>query len=104
MSIFSSIVALYGAFICYKVLLPQGRFDNLNLSLFYMISFSYLLISMLPNERQTFTHKGQNGNQISIIAVCKEVFYYALIVIHLNSVNNVFLLSVSRKYKEARSV
>ena len=73
----------------------------MNLSLFYLTSFSYLLISMLPNERQTFIHHGQ---QISIIAICKEVFIYALIIIHLNSVTSVFLLSVSRRYKESGNI
>jgi len=100
-SVFSSLVALYGAYICYKILLPQSRFDNMNLALFYLTSFSYLLISMLPNERQTFIHHGQ---QISIIAICKEVFIYALIIIHLNSVTSVFLLSVSRRYKESGNI
>ena len=102
-SVFSSLVALYGAFICYKILIPDKRFDNLNLSLFYLTAFSYLLISMLPNEHpnQTFTHHGQ---QISVVAVCKEVFIYALVIIHINSVTSVFLLTVARKYKETRSM
>ena len=39
-----------------------------------------------------------------MIAVCKEVFVYAINMIHLNSVTSVFLLTVARKYKETRSI
>lgn len=39
-----------------------------------------------------------------MVAVCKEVFIYALVIIHLNSVTSVFLLTVARKYKETRSM
>ena len=56
---------------------------------------------MLPNERQTYSHHGET---ISVTAVCKEVFIYALVLIHLNSVTSVFLLSVARKYKETKSI
>ena len=39
-----------------------------------------------------------------MVAVCKEVFIYALVIIHLNSMTSVFLLTVARKYKETKSV
>ena len=39
-----------------------------------------------------------------MVAVCKEVFIYALLIIHLNSITSVFLLTVARKYKETRSM
>ena len=48
-SIFSFLVTVFGLYLCVRVMLPNHRFErNSNLTVFYLMAFSFLLISVIP--------------------------------------------------------
>ena len=48
-SIFSFLIAIFGLYLCMKVMLPQQRFErNTNLTVFYLAAFAFLVISVIP--------------------------------------------------------
>ena len=105
-SIFSCLVALFGVYLCLKVMLPKNRFErNSNLTVFYLTAFSFLIISVIPltnsDSEVVFNfHKKWDHHPASIIGVCTEIFRLAVIMFHLSSISNLFLLNMNRKFKE----
>ena len=103
--IFSTVIILFGVYMCCRIMLPQNRFErNTNLAIFYMASFAFLFISCLPHNISGVTknkhYHDSSGKKISVISVCTEIFLFGLMIIHLSSVNSVFLLQVAKKYKD----
>ena len=109
-STFSCLVMLFGFYLCMKVLLPKNRFErNSNLTVFYLTAFSYLIISMVPltnpdSEVVYNFHKKWDHHPASIVGVCTEIFRVAVILFHLSSVTNIFLLNMSRNFKDVEQV
>jgi len=99
-------VTFFGAFLCYKVILPKNRFErNSNLTVFYLASFSYLIISMIPinnaDSEVVFNfHKQWDHHPESIVGVCTEIFRLGIVLFHLSSLTNLFLLTLNLRWKE----
>jgi len=86
-------------------MLPGNRFErNSNLTVFYLASFSYLLISLIPFDTGSDSevvfkfHKKWDHHPESIIGVCTEIFRLSAILFHLSSITNLFLLNLNRKF------
>lgn len=111
-SIFCCAVSLFGSYIVYKVMLPQSRFErNSNLVVFYMASFAFLLLSLVPSGddqiligRTARVHHHHAHEHQNVVAVCSEVFRFSVTILHLASTTNVFLLAVARKFIDNNSV
>jgi len=106
-SIFSSLVTLFGLYICMKVMLPSNRFEsNSNLTVFYLTAFSFLIISLIPLDSGTDSevvfkfHKKWDHHPESIVGVCTEIFRLGVILFHLSSITNLFLLNINRKFQD----
>jgi hypothetical protein len=101
---------LFGFYLCTKVLLPKNRFErNSNLTVFYLTAFSYLIISVIPltnpdSEVVYNFHKKWDHHPASIVGVCTEIFRLAVILFHLSSITNLFLLNMNRKFKEIEQI
>lgn len=93
-----------------KVMLPKNRFErNINLTVFYLAAFSFLIISLIPvsnddSEVVYNFHKKWDHHPASVVGVCTEIFRIAVILFHLSSINNLFLLTIHRKFREVESV
>ena len=91
-------------------MLPKNRFErNTNLTVFYLAAFSYLIISLLPvsnddSEVVYHFHRHWNHHPASVIGVCTEIFRLAVILFHLSSLTNLFLLTLNRKFREMEKV
>lgn len=109
-SIFSSLVTLFGLYICMKVILPKNRFErNSNLTVFYLAAFSFLLVSIIPvttNDAEVVYHfhKKWDHHPMTPWGVCTEIFRLAVIMFHLSSITNLFLLGVTRKFRDVDQV
>lgn len=105
-------MSLFGSYIVYKVMLPQSRFErNSNLVVFYMASFAFLLLSLVPSGddqiligRTARVHHHHAHEHQNVVAVCSEVFRFSVTILHLASTTNVFLLAVARKFIDNSSV
>ena len=103
-------MTLFGLYLCLKVMLPKNRFErNSNLTVFYLTAFSYLVISLIPlnnaDSEVIFSfHKKWDHHPTSIMGVCTEIFRLAVILFHLSSITNLFLLTMNRKFKEVEQV
>lgn len=105
-SIFSSLVTLFGLYLCMKIMLPSNRFErNSNLTVFYLAAFSFLIISLIPLDSGSDSevvfkfHKKWDHHPESIVGVCTEIFRLAVILFHLSSITNLFLLNLERKFR-----
>ena len=109
-SIFSCLVTLFGLYLCLKVMLPKHRFErNSNLTVFYLTAFSYLIISVIPfsssdSEVVYNFHKKWDHHPHTIVGVCTEIFRLAVILFHLSSITNLFLLTINRKFRDMEAV
>lgn len=110
-SIFSSLVMLFGLYLCMKIMLPNNRFErNSNLTVFYLTAFSYLIVSLIPFDNNVDSevvfkfHKKWDHHPESIVGVCTEIFRLAVILFHLSSITNLFLLTLNRKFKSEEAV
>ena len=109
-SIFSCLVTLFGLYLCLKVMLPKHRFErNSNLTVFYLTAFSYLIISVIPlsssdSEVVYNFHKKWDHHPHTVVGICTEIFRLAVILFHLSSITNLFLLTINRKFKDMESV
>mmetsp|Transcript_41497 Transcript_41497/g.54617 ORF Transcript_41497/g.54617 Transcript_41497/m.54617 type:complete len:208 (-) Transcript_41497:1788-2411(-) len=105
-SIFSFLVAVFGCYLCLKVMLPGLRFErNSNLTVFYLTAFSFLIISVIPftsadSEVVFHFNKRWDHQPTTITGVCTEVFRLASVLFHLSSITNLVLLTVNRKFKD----
>lgn len=110
-SIFGSLVTLFGLYLCMKIMLPSNRFErNSNLTVFYLTAFSYLLVSLIPFDSGADSevvfkfHKKWDQHPESIVGVCTEIFRLGVILFHLSSITNLFLLTLNRKFKSMEKV
>ena len=91
-------------------MLPKNRFErNSNLTVFYLAAFAFLIVSIIPvnNEDSEVIfsfHKQWNHHPSTIFGVCTEIFRLAVIMFHLSSVSNLFLLTINRKFKDVEQV
>lgn len=105
-SIFSFLVTVFGLYLCVRVMLPNHRFErNSNLTVFYLMAFSFLLISVIPfsnadSEVVFHFNKRWDHQPTTITGVCTEVFRLASVLFHLSSITNLTLLTVNRKFKD----
>ena len=105
-SIFSFLIAIFGLYLCMKVMLPQQRFErNTNLTVFYLAAFAFLIISVIPfassdSEVVFHFHKRWDHQPTTITGVCIEVFRLVSVIFYLSSITNLLLLTLSRKFKE----
>lgn len=110
-SIFSALVILFGLYLCIKIMLPSNRFErNSNLIVFYLTAFSYLLVSLIPFDSGVDSevvfkfHKKWDHHPESIVGVCCEIFRLGVILYHLSSITNLFLLNLTRKFNTVEKV
>lgn len=110
-SIFSSLVTLFGLYICLRIMVPNNRFErNSNLTVFYLASFSFLIISLIPFDTGADSevvfkfHKKWDHHPESIVGVCTEIFRLCVILFHLSSITNLFFLNLNRKFKSIEKV
>ena len=99
-SIFSSLVLLFGLYVCLKVFLPKNRFErNSNLTVIYLAAFSFLIVTLLPfsnhdSEVVFHFHKKWGHKPTSLTGVCSEIFRLAVLIFYLSSITSLFLLSI----------
>ena len=93
-----------------KVILPKNRFErNSNLTVFYLAAFSFLIVSVIPvtsndSEVVYHFHKKWDNHPTSALGVCTEIFRLSVIMFHLSSITNLFLLNVNRKFKDVEQL
>lgn len=104
-SIFSFLVAVFGLYMCLRIMLPGHRFErNSNLTVFYLAAFSFLVIPVLfssSNSEVVFHfHKKWDHQPTTITGVCIEVFRLASVLFYLSSITNILLITVNRRFKD----
>ena len=94
-----------------KIMLPGNRFErNSNLTVFYLAAFSFLIISLIPIDSGSDSevvfkfHRRWDHHPESIVGVCTEIFRLAVMMYHLSSITNLFLLTLNRKFKTIEQV
>ena len=94
-----------------KIMLPSNRFErNSSLTVFYLAAFSFLIVSLMPfdsgaDSEVVFNfHKKWDHHPQSIVGVCTEIFRLAVIMYHLSSITNLFLLNLNRKFRSIEKV